>query len=117
VQTTVVADSAPQIVGLLPTGITADVAQVVGERIRAVFLEKGRGAIVRSLRFVPSSLIRLDAEHLQFVANATVVPKRASDDHRPTRAKVIDSVVTVDLSGAAGVVSDVTVPFLQTEPA
>ncbi len=116
-QTAAATGPAPQIVGLLPPGITADVANAVGARIRDLFFEKGRGALVRSLRFVPSSLIKLDGEHFQFVANATVVPERTSGDQRPTRAKVIDSVVTVDMSGDAGVVSDVTVPFLQTEAA
>lgn len=113
---TIVAEAAPKVVGILPEGVVHDTAEEIARVVREKVERIAKGVTVRSLRMVPSSIIHLDAHTIQFVANATVVPI-SPDAHAPAvRAKVVDSVVTLDLSGAARV-RDVVVPFLEPQPA
>ena len=102
------AESTPQIVGLLPEGVSDEVARDVGRRISDMVHTMGRGATVRSLRFVPSSLSKLGDDRVQFVANATVEPV-AGRAGTQGRAKVVDSVITME----GGIVREVKVPFLE----
>lgn len=112
----IAADAPPQVVGLLPDGVVHVLADEIARRVRAQVERMASGVTVRSLRMVPSSTIRLDAHTIQFVANATVVPIASGDGLPPARAKVVDSVVTLDLAGAASI-RDVAVPFLELRPA
>jgi len=105
---------APLIVGALPDGVDRALAEDAGRRIRDEFRVKGDGARLRSLRFVPSSLIRTGADMAQFVVNAAVEPLRNVEGRALSRAKVVDSIVTVDL-GSKHRVTRVLVPFLEPD--
>lgn len=107
-----VLDAAPQVIGLLPEGVAVDVAAEIARRVRAKVEQVAQGVTVRSLRMVPSSTTHLDADTIEFVANATVVPLDSGTGAAPARAKVIDSVVTLELREPARVMK-VVVPFLE----
>lgn len=105
-------DTTPQIVGLMPDGVAGEFAAEIARGIRAKVEAVSSGITVRSLRMVPSSTTHLDGDAIQFIANATVVPIGFNTGHAPVRAKVIDSVVTVDLKGQKSIRS-ISVPFLE----
>ena len=107
----------PTIVGLRPDGIGPELGTEIGLKVRARVEELSPGVTVRSQRMVPSTVIRLDGGAIQFVAYVTVVPTERGPDTPPARSKVVDSVVTIDLGAARDKVKDVSVPFLELQPA
>lgn len=110
---TQVQQDVPPIIGMLPDGVDQQLAQDAGRRIRDIVRTKGGGAKLRSLRFVPASLTR-DGNVVQFIVNTAVEPVRSPEGVAQSRAKVLDSVVTVDL-GQQHRVTEVHVPFLEVD--
>ena len=106
-------DTAPRIVGLLPDGMTEAMAGKVAAEVGRAFRETD-GSAVRAVRILPSSVVDRGSL-LEFVANTTVEPRRSRPEAPAGWSKVIDSVVTVDLS--SGAVKGIRIPFLEREPA
>lgn len=104
---------APQVVGLLPEGVSEAAAHIVARAVRDKFSSID-GSVVRGLRIIPSSVSRLASGAVKFVANTTVEPKRSRPDAPAGRSKVIDSVVTMDLAHGKDEILEVRVPFLET---
>lgn len=101
-----------RIVGLLPEGVSETFAKNIAARVSVALME-GDGSTVRAMRIIPSSLVARDG-FVEFVANVTVEPKRFRPDGPAGRSKVIDSVITLDIS--KGDVTEVRIPFFERHP-
>ena len=102
----------PKIVGILPSGMDRQVAKAAGTKIKQVFQDKGDEVSVRSLRFIPSSFTKLDDDTFQVVANTTLEADRNQTHPRATRARVVDSIVTLGRKEGKLVFRNATVPSL-----
>lgn len=94
-----------------PAGVTKKVAEALGRQIKGAYLEQGKKARPKGIRFIPSTRVDLGEGKFQVLANTVI--EVAATDGRPSRSEAIDVVATIDRQQTGQVLTSVKIPALE----
>lgn len=104
-------DEAPKVIAFGAAGVQEGVARQAESEIARKIAARFDNARLKSLRFVPSSKINtFDGTRFEILANSTIQFGIGQDEDEEGRSELVDSVVTVDVSGQDQRLADVSIP-------
>ena len=100
-----------RVVGATPLGLTPLIASQIGVELVGEYKRQGREALVKLMRFIPSTKVEINGDGFEVIANTTVTI--CQGNKAPTRSESVESVITVSDDAGVYKLQDVKTPSFQ----